>query len=111
MTRYSLLVRFALPALLLLPLCAIWQLRFTHKCIDSERAREIALNHLTSSPHLESVDTTRVTITFQDDTEAFVVDFAWKSADQIRPGLWSEGYFVVVDARSGDVIRATAYER
>ena len=111
MTRHSMLIRLGMFLVLILSLLAIWQLWLTHQRIDPEKAREIAFDHVKSSPYLESIDTTRVSIVRQDDTQAYVVDFAWEGAEQIRPGLWTEGYYVVVHARSGLVKDARAYER
>ncbi len=104
-------IRLGICLVLILSLLAIWQLWLAHERIDPERAREIALDHVKSSPYLESIDTTRVSIVWQDDTQAYVVDFAWKGAEQIRPGLWTEGYYVVVHDRYGVVKEARAYER
>jgi hypothetical protein len=92
----------------LLILCQLW---FVDRQIDPGQARRIALARVRSSPHLANVDATRVSITFRQDTQAYVVDFAWIGADQVRPGLWTEGYLVVVGATSGDVREAHAYER
>ena len=107
----TLLIRLGICLVLILSLLAIWRLWLTHQRIDPEKAREIALDHVESSPYLENIDTTRVSIVWQDDTQAYVVDFAWQGAEQIRPGLWTEGYHVVVGARSGVVEEAHAYER
>ena len=95
----------------LVSLLAIWQLWLAVRQIDPGQARDIALARARSSPYLGSIDTTRVSITFRGDAQAYVVDFAWIGADQVRPGAWSEGYLVVVDARSGAVREAYAYER
>lgn len=111
MTRRPTLIGLGICLVLILSLLAIWQLWLTHERIDPGKAREIALDHVKSSPYLENIDTTRVSIVWQDDTQAYVVDFAWKGADPIRPGLWTEGYYVLVDARSGVVKEARAYER
>ncbi len=112
MSKRSILFRFGIRSLLILSLLAIMpSCLITSKRLDSERVREIALDHVKSSPYLKNIDTTRVSITLQDDRQAYVVDFAWKDAGQIRPGLWAEGYYVVVDARSGVVEEAYAYER
>lgn len=111
MTKRSILVRFGILSILMLSLLTSWQSCLPSKRIDSGKVREIALDHIKSSPYLENIDPTRVSITLQDDMQAYVVDFAWKDAGQIRPGLWAEGYYVVVDAKSGVVEEAHAYER
>ena len=111
MTKRSMLISFGIFLVLILSLLAIRQFWFTYKRIDSGKATEIALDHVKSGPYLENVDTTRVSITWRDDIQAYAVDFAWKGAGQIRPGLWAAGYYVIVDARSGDVKEAHAYER
>jgi hypothetical protein len=76
-----------------------------------EQARQIALNYAQSSPYWSMIDVSRVAVRWQDDDQACVVDFAWQGADEVRPGLWAEGYYVVVGARSGNVKEAHAYER
>ncbi len=86
-------------------------LKVDRKRIDAARAEQIALNHVRSSSHLENIDTTRVSITRRDDVQTYVVDFAWKDAGQIKSGLWDTGYYVVLDATSGDVLEAYPYER
>lgn len=111
MTKHSMLIRFGSLSVLIISLLIIWPSCLTYKPIDSEKAREIALDHVKSSPYQKDIDLTRVSITFQDDIQAYMVDFAWKDAGQIRPGLWAEGYYVVVDARSGKVKEAYPYER
>jgi hypothetical protein len=111
MTKRSTLIRFGILAVVILSLLAIWQSCLAYKHIDSGKAREIALDHVKSSPYLENIDTTRVSIVWQNDIQAYMVDFAWKGAGQIRPDLWAAGYYVVVDARSGDVKEAHPYER
>jgi hypothetical protein len=111
MTKRSMLIRFGLFLALILSLLALRYLWLTHQQIDSGKALEIALDYVESSPYQENIDTTRVSIVWQEDVQAYMVDFAWKGAGQIRPGLWAEGYYVVVDAKSGDVKEAHAYER
>jgi hypothetical protein len=111
MTKHSTLIRFGSLSVLIISLLIIWPSCLAYKPIDSEKAREIALDHVKSSPYQKDIDLTQVSITFQDDIQAYVVDFAWKDAGQIWPGLWAEGYYVVVDARSGKVKEAYPYER
>ncbi len=79
--------------------------------LDCRQARRIALENVLSSPHLTSIDTSRAFIRWQDDDQTCAVDFAWQGAEQIRDGLWSDGYLVIVAAGSGQVIEAEAYER
>jgi hypothetical protein len=98
-------------AVSLLSLLALRQLWCAGPRVDPAQARRIALVRVRSSPHLEDIDMTRVTIAFGQDTQTYLVDFAWNGAAQIRPGLWAEGYLVVVDARSGIVRETHAYER
>jgi predicted small lipoprotein YifL len=76
-----------------------------------EQARQIALDYAQSSPYWNMIDVSRVAVRWQDDDQACVVDFAWQGTDEVRPGLWAEGYYVVVGARSGNVKEAHAYER
>ena len=107
---YSTWIRFGMLVASLVALLVLWQLLLVDRQVDLDQARRIALAHARSSPHLGNIDTTRVSIALQED-QAYVVDFAWIGADQIRPGLWTVGYLVVVEARSGDVTEAHAYER
>ena len=116
MTGRSMVILLGVLCVLAASAFTTWRLRPTGRGLDSGDAREIALDHLRSSPHktrphLENVDTTRVSVTYRDDLQAYVVDFSWKGAGEIRPGLWAAGYFVVVDERSGEVKEAHAYER
>jgi len=74
-------------------------------------ARQIALNHARSSPQWDSIDTSRAIVRWQSDDESCVVDFAWLGADQILPGMWSEGYYVKVGGIFNRVIEANAYVR
>ena len=108
---YSTWIRFGILVASLVALLVLWQLLLVDKQVDLGQARRIALAHARSSPYLGNIDTTRVSIAVRQDAQAYVVDFAWIGADQIRPGLWTEGYLVVIDARSGDVTEAHAYER
>jgi hypothetical protein len=78
---------------------------------DCGQARQIALDHALSSPHSDEIDAGRATVNWQADDQTCVVDFAWQGAEQIRPGLWTEGYYVVVAAKSGRVKETHAYER
>jgi hypothetical protein len=75
------------------------------------QAREVALEHARSSPFWDRIDANRVTVRWQDADQACVVDFAWQGAEEMQVGVWSEGYFVAVSARSGRVQEAHAYER
>jgi len=75
------------------------------------QAREVALEHARSSPFWDRIDTNRVTVRWQDADQACVVDFAWQGAEEMQAGMWSEGYFVALSARSGRVQEAHAYER
>lgn len=79
--------------------------------IEAEEARVIALEHAESDPYYEKLDLTRVTVTYRDDLQAYGVDIAWELADEIQPGLWTSGFYVVVDAGSGDVVESYLYER
>jgi hypothetical protein len=79
--------------------------------MNCEEARQIALEHAQSSPYWKRIDATRATVRWQGENLTCMVDFSWKSADQIRTGLWTEGYYVILSARSGQVIEANAYER
>ncbi len=78
---------------------------------NCQQAKEIALEHAQSSPNLNSIDASRATVRWQGENKSCMVDFAWQDAGQIHTGLWAEGYQVTVDARSGQVIEANAYER
>jgi hypothetical protein len=109
--KHSTWIRSGILVASLVSLLALWQLWFADRQVDPDQARRIALGRVRSSPHLGNIDTRRVSITFREDPQAYVVDFAWIGAGQGRPGLWAEGYLVVVDARSGDVREAHAYER
>ncbi len=75
------------------------------------QAREVALEHAGSTPFWDRIDANRVTIRWQDAGRVCVVDFSWQEAEEMEPGMWSEGYAVTVGARSGRVQEAHAYER
>jgi hypothetical protein len=97
------------------PAFAASRLRPAGGVVDAGDAVEIARDNLQSSacettPHLEDVDTTRVSATYREDLRAYVVNFRLQGAGEIRPGPWVAGYYVVVDERSGEVREAYAYE-
>jgi hypothetical protein len=104
-------ILFGILCILVASAFVVSRLRPVEGVVDSGDAVAIAGDNLQSSPHVERVDTTRVSVTYRDGLEAYVVDFAWKGAGEIRPGLWAVGYYVVVDERSGQVREAYAYER
>jgi hypothetical protein len=52
-----------------------------------------------------------MTVKFYENYNEYFIDFAWKKASEITPGQWSEGYYVIIDAKNGDIKEATAYER
>lgn len=79
--------------------------------LNCEQAKRFALEHAQASPYWNDIDASRATVRWQDENQTCMVDFAWQGAEQIRTGLWAEGYFVIVGARFGQVIEANAYER
>ena len=79
--------------------------------MNCKQTKQIALEHAQSSPYWNSIDANRATVRWQGENQTCMVDFAWQGAEQIQSGLWTEGYFVIVGARSGQVIEANAYER
>lgn len=79
--------------------------------LGCRQAREVALEHARSTPFSDRIDTSRVTVRWQDAGQACVVDFAWREAEEMAAGMWSEGYAVSVSVRSGHVQEAHAYER
>lgn len=79
--------------------------------LNCMQAKQVALEDAKSSPYWNSIDLSRATVRWQGENQSCMVDFAWQGAEQIRTGLWSEGYYVLVSARSGQVIEASAYER
>ncbi len=79
--------------------------------MNCKQAKQIALEHAQSSPHWNNIDANRATVRWQVENQTCMVDFAWQGAEQIRTGLWSEGYFVIVGAKSGRVVEDNAYER
>ena len=79
--------------------------------MNCKQARQIALAQAQSSPDWHNIDTARAVVRWQDENQTCRVDFAWHGAAEIRTGLWSEGYYVVVSPRFGQVIEANAYER
>lgn len=79
--------------------------------MNCKQAKQIALEQAQTSPYWNSIDASRATVQWQDENQTCLVDFAWQGAEQIRAGLWSEGYSVIVVARTGRVIEANAYER
>jgi hypothetical protein len=79
--------------------------------MNCKQAKQIALEHAQSSPHWNNIDANRATVRWLGENQTCMVDFAWQGAEQIRTGLWSEGYFVIVGARSGRVVEDNAYER
>jgi len=79
--------------------------------ISCAQARQIAIEQTQSTPYWDSIDLSRVTVKWQGDNQACIVDFARQGAGHIRTGLWAEGYNVVLDAKSGRIIEANAYER
>ena len=78
---------------------------------NCKQAKQIALVHAQSSPYWNNIDANRATVRWQVENQTCMVDFAWQDAEQIRTGLWSEGYFVIVGAKSGRVVEENAYER
>jgi hypothetical protein len=79
--------------------------------LNCGQARRIALEYAQLSPYWTSLDTTRAIVIWRDEDRACIVDFAWQGSGEIRPDLWSEGYCVVIGAKSGRVKEAYAYER
>ncbi len=79
--------------------------------INCKQAKQIALEHARSSPHWNNLDASRAIVRWYGENMTCVVDFAWQGAEQIRTGLWAEGYSVIVSARSGQIIEASPYER
>ena len=79
--------------------------------MNCKQAREIALEHAKLSPNWSNLDPTRANVRWQYEDQTCMVDFARKGAEQIRTGLWTEGYYVIVSERSGQVLEANAYER
>jgi len=79
--------------------------------MNCKQAKQIALEHAQSSLYWNSIDANRATVRWQGENQTCMVDFAWQDAEQIRSGLWTEGYSVIVGARSGQVIEENAYER
>ena len=69
---------------LLLVLLLALHAQLTTRPMDSEQAAHIARRQLRSSPHEDSIDFTRMAITWREDVRAYVVDFAWQGAGQIR---------------------------
>ena len=79
------------------------------KGIDKVLAVEIAKKRLLSESFVDSIDTERVTVGFRKEQNVYWVDFAWKNVSEIMP--WPRGYYVVVDASTGEIKEATAYKR
>jgi hypothetical protein len=79
--------------------------------MNCKQAKQIALEQAQTSLYWDNLDTNRATVRWQDENQACVVDFAWQDAEQIRPGLWTKGFYVIVGARFGRVIEANPYER
>ena len=88
--------------------CRSW---FVGSGIEAEEARVIALEHAESNPYYEKLDLARISVAYREDLQAYGVDISWEIADEIQPGLWTSGFYVVVDARSGDVVESYLYER
>jgi len=78
---------------------------------DCGQARQVALNHAQSTDYWNQIDVNRARITWLDEDQTCLVDFAWQGTAEILPGLWAEGYSVVVGAKLGRVREAYAYER
>lgn len=78
---------------------------------DCVEARQVALTEAQASPQWGQLDASRVSVTWQEEERTCWVDFAWQGSDAILPGLWSEGFAVIVVARTGRVRESFAYER
>ena len=74
-------------------------------------ARQIALEHARESSYWSSIDASKAIVRWLGERRACVVDFAWQGAGQILPGMWSEGYYVIVGARFGRIIEENGYVR
>jgi hypothetical protein len=74
-------------------------------------ARAAALLAVSDSPLSAQIDTSRVIIRRDAEKETCAADFALSSAGEIEPGRWSEGVIFLIDARTGQIIDETAYER
>ena len=74
-------------------------------------AIDIAKEKVQKEAVLDKIDINKMTIKFYEDNNEYFIDFAWKNASEITPGQWSEGYYVIIDAKNGSIKEATAYER
>jgi len=78
---------------------------------------ETALKRLRQEEFAEDIDTARMAVHYREFGSRrelrirWIIDFAWRGASEITPGLWAQGYQVVVDPETGVVVEASAYER
>ncbi len=79
----------------------------------------IARECLEDEPFANTIDSTRIRVIYSQQygppeapRTCWIVDFAKIEAEEAgAPGLWAEGYQVVIDPGTREVIEATRYER
>jgi len=78
---------------------------------NCEGALQAGRDYAQASEYASSIDIGRVVVRWQDADATCEVDFAWSGAGEIQPGLWSEGYSVIVKASTHRVESGAVYER
>lgn len=85
--------------------------------ITKDQAVSIARKHLQNELFAKEIDANRITIHYgtygpkETARTCWVIDFARRGTGEIAPGLWENGYEVVVHPDTGAIIEATEYER
>lgn len=81
------------------------------KIITNDTAIKIATKKAKTESFVNKIIFEKVTTKYNEDKNDYFVDFAFDNASEITPGQWSNGYYVVVNAKNGNIKDATAYKR
>lgn len=79
--------------------------------VTCKMARQTALQHAQSSPYRRGIDASRAIVRWLGEDQSCHVIYAGRGAEEIGAGLWSEGFSVIVDAASGQVLETRVFER